>query len=139
MTRWMRTDERNEAVKSLHKTLQFILEIHEDDYNWKWAIISLHNSAQAFMVLSLKGTANFNIIKEPEKFFDAIQNGKECPRQYLLNFCKLYKYVKSQKRMGKNYPGSKESDYAMEILNEIRNNFIHIIPCNWSIELAILP
>ena len=27
----------------------------------------------------------------------------------------------------------------MEILNEIRNNFIHFIPCNWSIELAMLP
>jgi len=136
---WMRTDERKEGIESLHKTYQFILEIHEDNYSWKWAIISLHNSAQAFMVLSLKGTANFNIIKEPEKFFDAIQNGKKCPRQYLLNFCKLYKNVKSQKKMGKNYPGSKESDCAMEILNEIRNNFIHFIPCNWSIELLMLP
>ena len=65
---WMRTDERNEAIKSLHKTYQFILEIREDNYNWKWAIISLHNSAQAFMVLSLKGTANFNVIREPENY-----------------------------------------------------------------------
>ena len=82
----MRTDERNEAIKSLHKTYQFILEIREDNYNWKWAIISLHNSAQAFMVLSLKGTANFNVIREPEKLFDAIQNRREYPEEYFVRF-----------------------------------------------------
>jgi len=37
------------------------------------------------------------------------------------------------------YPGSNDSDYAMEKLNEFRNNFIHFIPCRWSIELAMLP
>ena len=92
------TDERNEAVGSLHKTYQFILEIHEDNYNWKWAIISLHNSVQAFMVLSLKGTANFNVIREPEKLFDAIQNGTAVSWEYLLSFGKLYGDIKSQKR-----------------------------------------
>lgn len=141
---WMRTDERNEAIKSLHKTYQFILEIREDNYNWKWAIISLHNSAQAFMVLSLKGTANFNVIREPEKLFDAIQNRREYPEEYLLGFGKLYKDIKSPKKMKQNtasriYPSSKDSDYAMEKLNEFRNNFIHFIPCRWSIELAMLP
>ena len=30
---WLRTDERNEAIESLHKTHQFILEIQEDDYD----------------------------------------------------------------------------------------------------------
>jgi hypothetical protein len=99
------------------------------------------------MVLSLKGTANFNVIKEPEKLFDAIVNGndgKDYPREYLLNFCKLYKDIKSPKKVKQNiasriYPGSKDSDYAMEKLNEFRNNFIHFIPCRWSIELAMLP
>jgi len=40
---------------------------------------------------------NFNVIREPEKLFDAIVNGndgKDYPREYLLNFCKLYKDIK---------------------------------------------
>jgi len=62
----------------------------------------------------------------------------------LLVFGKLYKDIKSPKKMKQNitsriYPGSNDSDYAMEKLNEFRNNFIHFIPCRWSIELAMLP
>jgi len=56
---------------------QFILEVQEDDYNWKWAIIALHNSTQAFMVLALQGTSPLNVIKDPQKSFDAIQNGTD--------------------------------------------------------------
>lgn len=85
-------------------------------------MIQLHNSAQAFMVLALKGTANFNVIKKPEKLFDAIQNGKDgkdYPREYLLNFIKLYKDINYQKKMKQNvdsriYAGSNEADYAMK-------------------------
>ena len=64
--------------------------------------------------------------------------------EYLLSFGKLYGDIKSQKKMKQNiasriYLCSKDSDYAMEKLNEFRNNFIHFIPCRWSIELAMLP
>ena len=96
------------------------------------------------MVLAIKGTANFKVIRDPEKSLDAIQNGKEYPKEYLLNFNNLYKDIKSQEKMKENmdsrsYPGSIASDYAMMELNKFRNNFIHFIPCNWSLELAMLP
>jgi hypothetical protein len=142
---WLRTDERKEAINSLEKTYQFILEVHNDPYNWKWVIITLHNAAQAFMVLALQGTASLNVVKDQDKWFEAIQLGNEYPKQqFLLNFLKLYKDIKSENRMmqngySKSFPGAKETDYAMEVLNEIRNNFIHFIPCNWSLEIAWLP
>jgi len=142
--RWLRTDERTEAVNSMEKTYQFISEVHVDPYNWKWVIIALHNSTQAFMVLALKGTASLNVIKEPEKSFEAIQHGKEYPKEFLLNFMKLYKDIKSKNRMTQNinskcFSCSKEIDDAMEILNDFRNKFIHFIPCSWSIEVTMLP
>jgi hypothetical protein len=49
---WLRTDERKEAVNSLEKTYQFILEVHIDPYNWKWVIITPRNTTQALMVLA---------------------------------------------------------------------------------------
>lgn len=141
---WLRIDERTEAINSLEKTYQFILEVHNDTYYWKWVIIALHNTIQAFMVLALMGTAGLNVIKAPEKSFEAIQLGKDYPKEYLLNFCKLYDDIKSKERMmqniySKSFSGSKEIDNAMKILNEFRNNFVHFIPCNWSLEISWLP
>jgi hypothetical protein len=141
---WFRTNERNEAIKSLYKTYQFVLEVPKEDYNWKWVIIALHNSTQAFMVLALQGTSIFNVIKDPKKLFDAIQNGTDYPEDKLLNFLSLYRDIKSQEKMKKSidsriYSGSNEVDDAIRTLNELRNKFIHFIPCGWSIELIMLP
>lgn len=97
MITWLHADERKEAINSLEKTYQFLLEIHEDVYNWKWVIIALHNnSIQAFMVLALQGTTSLNVINKPEKSLDAILNGKEYPKEYLLKFSELYKHIKSE-------------------------------------------
>ena len=54
------------------------------------------------MVLALQGTASLNVIKEPEKSLEAIQHGKEYPKEFLLNFLKLYKDIKSKNRMTQN-------------------------------------
>lgn len=142
---WLRTDERKEAVNSLEKTFQFVLGVREDPYNWKWVLIALHNATQAFMVLALMGTASLNVIKDREKWFEAMQLGNEYPKQqFLLNFLKLYNDIKSKNAMMENgnskyFSCSEEIDEAVEILNELRNKFIHFIPCNWSIEVAWLP
>jgi hypothetical protein len=85
----------------------------------------------------LKGTANLNVIKDPEKSFETIQLGREYPREILMNFLELYKGIKSKNRMMQNpIPGSKEIDGTIEILNDFRNNFFHFIPYNWSLEIA---
>ena len=143
---WLRADERMEAINSLEITYYFILEVHNDPYNWKWIMIALHNATQAFMVLALQGTASLNVVKNREKWFEAIRLGNEYPKQQqkLLNFLDLYKDIKSKDRMMQNiysecFSGSEEIDESMRTLNELRNNFIHFIPSNWSLEIVWLP
>lgn len=142
---WLRTDERKEAVNSLEKTYQFLSEVSEDPYNWKWVMIALHNATQAFMVLALKGTASLNVIKDREIWFEAIQLGNDYPKkQSLLNFLNLYNDIKIKNRMmqninSKSFTGSEEIDSSMKKLNDFRNKFIHFIPCNWSIEIVLFP
>jgi hypothetical protein len=137
---WLQTDEMKEAIESLHKTHQFILETHENIYNWKWVIIALHNSSQAFMVLALKGTASFNVCRNRKKFVEAILSGGDYPELKMQYYLDLYKDIKSKDRMnGMNFLASPETDNAMEKLNEIRNIFIHFIPSIWSLELSGLP
>lgn len=38
------------------------------------------------MVLALKGTANLNVINDPEKSFEAIQLGRGYSREFLINY-----------------------------------------------------
>jgi hypothetical protein len=141
---WLRTDEQGEAVRSLYKTHQFVLETKNDVYNWKWVIISLHNSAQAFMVLALHGHTTLDVIKNPKKTLDAIYGKREYPKEYLRTFLDLYDKVKFKVHMnstdsGRIFLNSNELDEAMEQLNEYRNTFIHFIPCSWSLEIVSLP
>lgn len=116
---WLRTDERKEAVNSLEKTYQFLLEVHEDPFNWKWVIIALHNATQAFMVLALMGTASLNVIKYREKWFEAIRLGNEYPKQQsLLNFLKLYNDIKFEE--------SHDAKYIQQIISLFgRNRWIY--------------
>ncbi len=141
---WLRTDDRNEAVKSLHKVHQFIKETHQDTYNWKWVIIALHNSAQAFMVLALEGTALLNVCRNRRKIFEAIQSNEKLPDPYMQYFINFYEDIKSPDRMNmycdsSAFSGSKEADNAMKRLNEFRNQFIHFLPGVWSLEISELP
>ena len=83
---WLRADERMEAINSLERTYYFILEVHNDPYNWKWIMIALHNATQAFMVLALQGTASLNVVKYREKWLEAMQLGNEYPKQQQINY-----------------------------------------------------
>ena len=141
---WLQINERSEAIKSLHKTHQFLLETHEDAYNWKWVMIALHNSTQAFMVLALMGTASLNVCKNRREFVEAMNSGNERPKLSMENFLHLYRGIKSTDRMNQNiysktFSASKETDYHMETLNEFRNTFIHFKPCNWSLGISTSP
>lgn len=52
-TRYLRTDEHEEAVRSLEWAEAQARSLGEDSYQWKWVLISLHNAVQGFMVLAL--------------------------------------------------------------------------------------
>lgn len=147
----LRTDERLEATNSLEKFHQFILEVKTDTYQWKWAIIALHNSAQAFMVLALKGTIDFNPLKPKYKkqwikYFNSLH---ELPvpsseeTLYLDNFMSLYNRTKSNEMNmyadSKCFLSDPECNESMTELNGLRNTFIHFIPCGWLIYINGLP
>lgn len=52
---YLRTNEREEAVRSLEWARSQAALLACDPYAWKWVLISLHNAAQGFMVLALWG------------------------------------------------------------------------------------
>ena len=61
----IRTDDEIEAVYALEKALAELRVARGQPYNWKWAILALHNALQGFMVLALRFTNSALVARVP--------------------------------------------------------------------------
>lgn len=95
---FLKTDELKEAIKNLEIINIFLVKVSSDPYNWKWIIIFLHLSLQAFMVNALKGSSGLNVLKNriAEKWLELYRQGSaDFPKEYLDFFLSLYDKIKS--------------------------------------------
>lgn len=142
---YLRTNEREEAVRSLEFAELQARSIASDGYQWKWALIALHNATQGFMVLALwNGNGLLSMSpKSAEKWMAAYEAGKPFPRVTLDRFLNLYSKVKDESNF--HYLGSTpfrpgtSHDASFRHLNDFRNEFIHFTPKGWSLMLPGLP
>ena len=144
-SRYLRTNERQEAVRSLEWAELQARSLLDDPYLWKWVFIALHNAAQGFMVLALwNGNGLLTLSdKAAEKWLDAYNNGGQFPIDKLDNFLNLYMKVKDKNNFhsygaSSFIPGSTH-DKSFTRLNDFRNEFIHFTPKGWSLQLQGLP
>lgn len=126
---YLRTDALTESISSLRVVENEMKEILNDMFFWKPVIIMLHNSLQGFMVCTLRGTNNYNILKK-----DTFNNEEK-----LLNFMRLYSRIKSPKYNHAAFNSSNEIDTSVYELNKWRNDFIHFIPKGLSLEVTNMP
>lgn len=142
---FLSTDEAEEAVSALEMVGECLSGAQSDLYQWKWAIIALHNAAQGFMVLSLRGSNGVDVLtkKAAAAWAEAVAAGRPVPGDRLDTYLNLYSKTKG-KRMLK-FVGSKRfapragQDDSVRTLNSLRNEFIHFLPKSWSIEVTGLP
>lgn len=142
---YLRTNEHEEAVRSLEWAEVQSRSLAADPYLWKWVFIALHNATQGFMVLSL-WNGNGLLALRPKvaaKWLKAHESGEPYPIDKLDDFLSLYAKVKDRDSFhtvgaGPFQPGS-STDTSLTRLNDIRNDFTHFTPKGWSLELAGLP
>ena len=142
---YLRTNEHEEAVRSLEWAEIQARGLAADPYLWKWVLIALHNAAQGSMVLALWDGNGLNTLQPrvAEKWLKAYEDGGPFPAEKLDNFLNLYAKVKDSNNFhtvgaGPFIPEA-SSDWSLERLNEFRNTFTHFTPKGWSLELAGLP
>ncbi|MFM9912157.1 MAG: hypothetical protein ACKVN9_01305 [Methylophilaceae bacterium] len=143
--KYLRTDEHEEAVRSLEWAELQARLILDDPYYWKWVLISLHNAAQGFMVLALwNGNGLLSLKpKVAKQWLEAYESDKPFPTEQLDKFLNLYAKVKDSSNF--SYCGSaafipsSTHDESFKHLNEFRNEFIHFTPKGWSLQLLGLP
>jgi len=144
---WLRTDEREEVLKTLSACRDFLKKVHEDKSYWKWVFISLHNAIQGAMVVALRRTDGFGPIREDieKKWYKKYrETGESGPiNEKLMNFPDLYEKIKREETLQWTsvtaYKPPSNQDWAMKKLNSIRNEFIHFTPKGWSLELSGAP
>jgi hypothetical protein len=144
-TRYLRTDEHEEAVRSLEWAEAQARSLGEDSYQWKWVLISLHNAVQGFMVLALWQGNGLLALRDKiaGKWLKAYRDGGDYPAEKLDEFLNLYQKVKDKDNF--RYVGAisfipgETHDDSLARLNSYRNMFIHFTPKGWSLGLGGLP
>ena len=143
--RYLRTDEREEAVRSLEWAEQQARGLGNDPYLWKWVLVALHNATQGFMVLALWNGNGLLALRDrvAAKWLEAYRNGGPYPVDKLDEFLNLYKKVKDKENFHTNGAGpfvpALTHDNSLSRLNQYRNEFIHFTPKGWSLEMGGLP
>ena len=147
-------DEKRDAVCSLELLVEHLPKVKTAPQQWKWVILSTHSALQGFMVLSLRGTNDLNVLtkKSASKWLEAYES--KSPRyqpRKLDDFMNLYSKIKSDTMLlwinSKCFTATKSQDECVQRLNAIRNDFIHYVPTSaaynmkrWaSIVLEVIP
>ena len=144
--KWLRTDETLEAVSSLEMVAISLKDVKKDLYQWKWAILALHNSLQGFMVLALRGGSGLNCLRDDiaKEWLRAYRTDKPLPQEKLDSFLNLYSKIKNPDRMqwyveSKPFKPSGTQGESIKKLNSLRNEFVHFVPKGGSLEITGLP
>jgi len=142
---WLTTDVCEEAVAAVEMTAEMAKRLPQDKYAWKWVVLSLHDALQGFMVLALSQGNGLlaSTEKSREKWLEAYRKGEKFGDERLDSFPNLYKKIKSEAMIAYVNSGrfepSETQDWAVNKLNELRNNFVHFLPRTWMIEISGLP
>jgi len=127
------TEEIN-SFDFLEKSYFYISQRKVKPLDWKWVSIALHGALYGFAVCVLKGTNYERVLEKNKKGIGRLISFDEAVKR-----CQKSEYVKMtiDSKALILCDGQKES---IRVLKDIlRNNFIHYVPSNWSIEIHGCP
>jgi hypothetical protein len=145
---YLRFDEKSNTYDSLEKLNLFLSKVKNEPNFWKWTIIALHNALYGSMILSLQGTHSDRVTKFPikkKKINSIDSNNKpivlEVENRKLIDFMKAFERIQKDKFMKMNigsivFKSKARHRKEIKALNDIfRNQFMHFMPVNWSIQI----
>lgn len=148
MTALVQLDEYRHAVLALEMTLEQLERVGEDPRRWAWALVSLHNALQGFMVLALKGSGVATVTTVPERAMEGGGRGsgsapddvmppgggdRDAPGRYLDRFLDLWEKVKDPDPMlrrpeSRVLQPTEDEETSVRWLNAWRDRFVHYRP-----------
>lgn len=144
--RLLNTNQHSEAICTLYSLREQLLLLDLKVYRWKWIIIILHNCLQNFMICCLTGSNYLGVLNKDSsiKWYKFLLTPfTEAPKIYLDDCIMLFKKIQSKSMLknvqSKMFTATESHKYAVKKMNELRNNFIHFIPKDWTIVIGGLP
>jgi hypothetical protein len=134
--KYMRLDERTNALDYLDRAYQFIQHVEHDVLAWKWVIIALHGALYGFAICACAGS-NPDYIKYP-----MIKKGKYKGEGRLMGLDRALELCQNFTRYINSKPlqlSDKQKESIRWLKHEFRNEFEHFSPKGWSIELHGMP
>lgn len=150
---WIRADEAEDVAGSIRHVIRTVQFVSEDLQAWKWIAIALHSALQGACVCHLTTTAaplgavtKRNAVEWLAYLEDsrAHPNAKP-PETYLMSLPDLLRAVRKPYSAGdrSNAAGVTIRDSELSWLQcfhkDVRNQFTHFKPMNWSIEVSGIP
>ncbi len=141
----LQTDELREAIYGLQKLASTLPLVLANPYEWKWVLIIVHNTLQAFMVCAVKGSAGLGALtgKSAAKWLEAYENNLPYPEERLDFFPELYSKIKGNEMQqfyhSKPFLSTPEQDASVDKLNRRRNTFMHFTPTGLIMGVDDLP
>lgn len=141
------TDEFLETISALEAVANELERAKADPYRWKWAILALHSAMQGMMALALRSGNNLRILKpeDTKRFLDAVESGGPFPAALKMdNFLSLYKKIQSDNIMrfyidSRKFEPQETQGQSIEVLNRLRDQYVHFIPCAFILRVNELP
>lgn len=97
---------------SLNIFLKFLYETKDNDYMYKWAVLSIHSALVEFMISSIRGNNWRNVTTKNKNMENKI-----------ISTMSLYSMI--EKEYFYNNKGNKKRKELVERLNNLRNMFSH--------------
>jgi hypothetical protein len=127
------TEEIN-ALDFLEKAYFFISQHEIKAIDWKWVSIALHGALYGFAICMLKGTNYERVIFKDRNNINRLISLDEAIKR-----CQLPEYAKMTIVSKELILSNKQKESIRVLKDLLRNNFIHYIPSNWSIEIHGCP
>ena len=146
--KWLQIDEASDVVMSLRHLRECLKLVGDDPSAWKWAIFAVHNALQGAMTCHVNGTANLGCLtkKSATEWLTWYREGRHGnqPSGRLATPPVLFERLHNADKRPEPNGGevlSLTADHklAFELVNGLRNKFVHFTPKTWLLEYSGLP
>jgi len=129
--KYLRLTEEINALDYLEKFYFFLSQTNSDIMAWKWVIIALHGALYGFAICACKGSSFKNVLNKRIK-----------RKNHLITFDKALELCQDTNFMHMKKPlklTPQQNESVQKLSKLLRDEFVHYVPKNWSIEIHGFP
>lgn len=150
---WIRTDEAEDVAGSVRHAVRCWTLTPGDPQAWKWVLLALHSALQGACISHLVTTASpLGIItdRNAREWVEYLESSRtdstlRPPKTHLMGLPELLKAARKPGTAGSGYDmasiqlSDEEFEWLKRFHRDIRNQFVHLSPQGWHIEVSGVP